>query len=256
MIFQTCYSTDIGIRKTVNQDSLCIKKAKSQKGNIVMAVLCDGMGGLSCGEVASAAVVRTFAEWFEKELPRQLPDISTEKIKKEWIALINQINRKLYLYGINNEIQMGTTVTGILIFSDEEYFIIHVGDSRVYKIRINKIEQLTEDQSLVAQEIRKGKITKEQAATDPRKNILLQCIGASTTVEPECQNGKVISGDIFLLCTDGFRHKLQEEEILGRIQGAELKTEKEIRQVLELLIKENKSRGEADNISAILIKAD
>lgn len=256
MIFQIHYSTDVGIKKSVNQDSLCIKKAKTRSGNIVMAILCDGMGGLDCGEVASATVVRAFAKWFEQELPRKLQDISIEKIREDWTLLVNQQNKELYLYGKKNEIQLGTTITGILVLADGEYFIIHVGDSRAYKISQNRIDQLTEDQSLVAREVKKGNITRAQAETDPRRNILLQCIGVSTTVEAECQRGKVLFGDILLICSDGFRHKLQEEEILEKIHDADLKTEKEIHQILELLIKENKNRGEADNISAILIKAD
>lgn len=220
-----------------------------------MAVLCDGMGGLSYGEVASATVVRRFAQWFEQELPAKLRGLSCEVVKKEWVSLVQQLNEKLWVYGKKNDVQLGTTVTAIFILEYGNYVIIHVGDSRAYRITKNNIEQLTEDQSLVAREVKKGNITKEQAAVDSRKNILLQCIGVSKNVEPECIEGNAISGEIILLCTDGFRHKLTEEELLGKINGSITETEAEIQQALAMLVNENEERGETDNISAIMIKA-
>lgn len=255
MEFQINYSTDIGIRKQVNQDSLCIRKAKTVQGNLAMAVLCDGMGGLSYGEVASATVVRRFAQWFEQELPTKLRELSCELIKKEWASLVRQLNEKLWVYGKQYDVQLGTTVTAIFILDNGNYVIIHVGDSRAYRITKNNIEQLTEDQSLVAREVKKGNITKEQAAIDLRRNILLQCIGVSQNVEPECIVGNAISEDVFLLCTDGFRHKFTAEELFRRINGSRTESEAEIQQVLAMLVKENEERGETDNISAIMIKA-
>ncbi len=254
MIFQVGYSTDIGIRKKVNQDSLCIKKAKTERGCITMAVLCDGMGGLAYGEVASATVVRAFSKWFEQELPKKWRTATVEMIEQEWLLLVRELNEKLWKYGNENNVQLGTTVTAVLILEDGKYIIVHVGDSRIYRIKDHSIEQLTEDQTLVAREVKKGIITKEQASTDPRRNVLLQCIGGSKNIEAKCRNGNAFSDEMFLLCSDGFRHKMTETEMLASIWGKGIKTESEIKEVLELLIQRNKERGETDNISAILIK--
>ena len=105
---------------------------------------------------------------------------------------------------------MGTTFSGIL-FIENQYVIVHVGDSRVYQID-SALNQLTTDQTFVAREVSKGNMTIEQAKVDKRRNLLLQCVGASKVVEPQVLLGTTKKG-AYMLCSDGFRHEITEEEI-------------------------------------------
>lgn len=252
MDYAAGYSTDVGIKKMINQDSLCLKKAMTAKGKVLLAVICDGMGGLSQGELASATVIREFSEWFEHQLPRIINNYSTKKVREDWHSMIVQMNEQLWNYGYQNGIQLGTTLSAILCVEWDDYIIAHVGDTRIYELS-NQILQLTEDQTFVTREIKCGRMTKDQAMQDTRRNILLQCIGASKSVEPEFINGKVRPGSAYLLCSDGFRHKLTEEEMREKIMQNILTRREDINALLKRLIQINEERGEKDNISAILI---
>lgn len=245
--------TDVGISKKTNQDSVCIKIAETpDKKQIVMAVMCDGMGGLEKGELASATVIRCFNDWFEKTLPEKIDNYSWEKLGEEWTDMIVEQNQKILDFGKLLRVNLGTTLSVMLIM-DDKYMIAHVGDSRVYRIT-DKVEQLTEDQTFVTREVKRGTMTLEQAMADPRRNMLLQCVGASRIVEPVMLYGDVVPDSVFMLCTDGFRHVISEQEMYD-VFGAD-KTDKpdEMRQRIRLLINTVKDRGEKDNITAALIK--
>lgn len=246
----TSFCTDVGIKKKVNQDSLCIKKALLKDKTILMAMVCDGMGGLSKGELASATVVRGFSDWFAKNLVSTQGEI--EKIKKQWEDLILSLNTKLWNYGKKNAVELGTTLTAILLVDGIEYLIAQVGDSRAYEIG-QTINQITEDQSFVAREVKRGNMTKEQALVDPRRNVLLQCIGASKSVAPAFYEGQIGVHKGFLLCSDGFRHKVLEQEMFQAFAGMESATKEQIEEKLRQLVEENKKRGETDNITAVYI---
>ena len=146
--------SDVGIVKKTNQDSYCVFTANSKKyGNILFAVVCDGMGGLDKGELASATVVKRFSTWFEKSFPilinNNLPDFGI--IKSEWDRILKRLNSDIGNYGKTNNISLGTTVVAVLCVENELY-VANVGDSRLYKVT-NNIKRLTNDQSLVAREI-------------------------------------------------------------------------------------------------------
>lgn len=248
------YHTDVGIKKQVNQDSLCIKKARTAQGTVLMVILCDGMGGLSKGEVASAAAIHLFSEWFDKQLPDQIATLTMEHLEELWLSMIAELNERLRNYGECNHVQLGTTLSGLFIAANGEYLIAHVGDSRIYRISEKGLRQLTEDHSLIAREIKRGNLTKEQAAADPRKNVLLQCVGVSQTVEPQTEHGRILPDEGFLLCTDGFRHVLSEEEIFHGIGSCMENQTGGMKQILTELVEVNKRRGETDNITVIMIK--
>lgn len=254
MKFLASYSTSVGIKKEVNQDALCIKKARVGNDEVILAVICDGMGGLSSGELASATVIRRFSDWFEEELPNKVSTITAEEVKSKWSTMIFQLNEKLRNYGKDIRKQLGTTLTAMIILPNGIYVTAHVGDTRQYQINTNVIEQITEDQTFVAREVKRGNMTKEQAMNDSRRNVLLQCIGASGDVEPAFWQGQVQSKDNFLLCSDGFRHVLSDEEIYEAIMSENLYSEQTIADCLGTMIRINESRGETDNITAILIK--
>ncbi len=243
--------TDIGIKKNVNQDSYTTMIAETEVGTIVFALICDGMGGLSKGELASAAVVKVFTDWVEKELSSQLNEI--EAIKLRWNELIQNVNVKISDYGKRNQIQLGSTCTALLIVENRFYLIGHVGDSRVYLIN-DGIQVLTSDHTLVAKEVKSGKLTLEQAENDPRRNVLLQCIGASSVVQPEFIQGIPEKNDLFMLCSDGFRHEITSEEILHAFTFERFVSEEEIQKKAIELVELNKSRNETDNITVLLIK--
>lgn len=256
MNYQIALHTDVGIRKETNQDCLCVKQAETDKGTILLAVVCDGMGGLEKGEVASATVINAFSNWFENELPFLLSkDSYFEDTKYRWDRIIKEQNQIIGEYGRKNHIQLGTTISAIVIFEDGKYIIGHVGDSRIYKITDDQIEVLTLDQTLMAQKVRNGTMTKEEAERDPRRNMLLQCVGASKTVEPDYIEGSVNANECYMLCSDGFRHVVTAEEIKKTFAPSANTTEDVMKNNIVKLVELNKERNESDNISAILVKS-
>lgn len=246
--------TDIGISKDTNQDSVLIKHAKADGKEILLAVICDGMGGLSKGELASATVIRAFAKWFDEELPYELDNVDLQVIGAKWSLLLKELNAKILEYSRENGIEgVGTTFSGIMFVGDQ-YIIGHVGDTRVYHIG-TALHQLTTDQTFVAREISRGTLTLEQAKTDKRRNLLLQCVGASKTVEPQIICGKVEKG-AYMLCSDGFRHEISEAEIYESLNPINLMNKDAMHNNAKYLIEQVKKREEKDNISVLLIKAE
>lgn len=246
--------TDIGISKNTNQDSILVKHASVENDEVLMAVVCDGMGGLSKGELASATVIRAFAKWFDEELPSELKKVDMQVIGAKWALLLKELNTRILEYSSEQGIEgVGTTFSGIL-FIGQQYMIAHVGDSRVYQIGA-ALRQMTTDQTFVAREISRGTMTLEQAKADKRRNLLLQCVGASKTVEPQMLFGTVEAG-AYMLCSDGFRHEITEEEMYESLNPINLLNKEAMHSNVRYLIEQVKSRGEKDNISVILIKAE
>lgn len=250
------FQSDVGIRKDTNQDSCCIKQAVTEKGNVLFALICDGMGGLAKGELASATLIRVFSSWFEEQMPLILAQSDPfDEIRYQWGRLMKQQNQVIAEYGRKNGIQLGSTLTGLLILEDGRYLIGHIGDTRAYHISDQTADTLTEDQTVVARDVALGRITPEMAKTDPRRNVLLQCIGASRTIEPAFYEGTFVAGDCYMLCSDGFRHEITLEEIKQALSPVANNNEQDMAENLRKLIELNKYRHESDNITAMLIKA-
>lgn len=255
MEYRMALHTDIGIEKETNQDSCCVKEAETKKGRIAFALLCDGMGGLAKGEVASATLIRTFSDWFEKELPLLLAQENPmEEIRYRWDRMIKEQNQNIAAYGRHLRLQLGSTITALLILEDGRYLIGHVGDSRAYRFAGEQIEILTEDQTVVAMEVRQGRLAPEAAEADPRRNVLLQCVGASRIVEPAFYEGQAQAGECYMLCSDGFRHVISETEMKEALSPDKNNEESEMKEQLVKLVELNKTRQETDNITALLIK--
>ena len=157
-------------------------------------------------------------------------------------------------YGKQNHMNLGTTLTVILAVG-ARYSIVHVGDSRVYEISsAGKVKQLTEDQTFVHREILAGRMTEEEAANHPKRNVLLQCIGSSKKVEPEVVHGNVKKDATYLLCSDGFRHELSDEQIASINKVAKGKNfEKSVEKKLKDLVEFDMKNGEQDNITAAVL---
>lgn len=253
MNFFVAAETDVGIAKATNQDSVCAMVADTSYGQIAMCVVCDGMGGLSKGELASACVVRGFREWFENELPNNLENFRWDYVSEKWTHMIKKFNRTIGDYGKYNGLSLGTTVSAILLFNGE-YMIAHVGDSRVYSVS-NELKQLTDDHSVVGREVQRGTMTAEEAERDPRRNVLLQCVGASRAVSPQIIRGEIENDTSYLLCSDGFRHVVSAEEIFNATNPKAVNSCAEMKGQLRKLIDLAMSRDERDNISALLIHA-
>ena len=248
MGFLSIAHSDVGIKKNTNQDSVLIKEAMTDYGEVLLAVVCDGMGGLAKGEVASAALIRAFSSWFEDKFPEILYEkrkdgaIDRMELENELNALVIDVNHRIAEHGKQFHVAMG------------RYYTMNVGDSRVYTIDSEKVSQLTKDQTFVQKEIDQGRMTLEEARNHPQRNVLLQCVGASEVIMPEFTNGEYTSDEVFMICSDGFRHLISEEEFFKLMNPGKLNTEKEMRDAALYCTELNKSRQEKDNISVILVK--
>jgi serine/threonine protein phosphatase PrpC len=252
MNYIVAWNTDVG-RRTVNQDSLLIRQAVLGRKKILLAVVCDGMGGLEKGELASASLVRAFSVWFEEQFPSMtVQNVSEKRIFLSWDRLIKKLNGQIGMYGRQRGIRLGTTVTAMLFFKDC-YYLAQVGDSRAYELA-GQTKQLTEDQTLTAREAALGRMTPEEAESDDRRHILLQCVGACGKVEPVYRTGRIRKKAIYLLCSDGFCHRVNSAEIGEAFQAGRCRTEQELEHCCRQLTGCNKERGEQDNISVIAIR--
>ncbi len=252
MRFMSSAYTEAGAVKKVNQDAFCLKVASTSGMGVAMAVLCDGMGGLANGELASAFVVNAFSKWFDRELPDALSrGAGVEMIKKSWSRLVTEQNSKILEYGAS-EGRMGTTLSAILLL-DGSFLIIQVGDSRIYRLS-QTISQLTKDQSFVAREVEQGRMTPEEARVHPRRNEILQAVGIDKKLAPQFISGNLKRNEAILLCSDGFYHELTDNEMLGILAPSVLTSESVIGACLRDMAGEVKRRGEIDNITAILLK--
>ena len=254
MDFIVCASTDIGNVKSTNQDSLTLKVFRSSLGKLAFCVVCDGMGGLEKGEVASSVVISAFNEWSQTELPTlcTAATLDLSLVEVQWSRILSTMNEQVAAYGAAHGVQLGTTVIAMLLTQDN-YLVMNIGDSRAYEIQ-ESLDLLTKDHTLVAREVEMGLLTPEQAHNDPRRSVLLQCVGASPTVRPDFFTGTVKKDAVYVLCTDGFRHEVSEEELFAYLHPSAILSAEHAKQALDYLIELNKYRNERDNISVALIR--
>lgn len=254
MEYIAAYHTDVGTTKKTNQDSLAIKIVNTKDGVVAFAIVCDGMGGLSKGELASKEVIMAFCQWFDNDLVDSIEkgEFQETTLIQQWNNIVQNENKRLGSFGEENNIMLGTTLSAMLFYKGQ-YYIVHVGDSRIYQLT-NDVLQLTNDQTFIAREIAAGRMTEEQAKTDPRRSVLLQCVGASRVVEPEFTKGTIKSNAVYMLCSDGFRHKITEEEMLQKIGPAVSVDEEKMKFGAIYLTELVKNRKETDNISVAMIK--
>lgn len=239
-----CGQTDIGLKRSRNDDSFCVE---AERGLFMVA---DGMGGHPGGDVASLMAIETTREFLDKALSDNeitLPFGIDHSIPHD--ANIISTGMRLANRRIFNEARgMGTTMVVLLIREGKAY-ICHVGDSRLYRIRDNGIEQLTEDHSLMNEEIRRGTLSKEDAGHYRLRHVITKAIGTAADVECDCRVEDLREGDIFLLCTDGLTGKVGDSEILGLIAGGDT-SEK----TCETLVRRANELGGDDNITAVVVR--
>jgi protein phosphatase len=195
--------TDIGRLRESNQDA-CGHREVAGHGRLLFVA--DGMGGHAGGETASRIAVESVTQAFHAEAEVSGPALAAAlEAANRHILEEARINRKLR--------GMGTTGVALLFAADGAY-VANVGDSRAYRQRDGAITQLTQDHSLVAELVRRGALSEEQARVHPRRNELIRCLGVDVEVEVDVDRLEVVPGDDFLLCTDGLFAVLRDEEIL------------------------------------------
>ena len=176
------YATTEGIIKEINQDALMIKIARYKEKDILFAAVCDGIGGLTGGEDASSCVIDQVSGWFDNVYPDFLRNGRTMlDARKSLDQHLHRVNDAINICSEKSG-GMGTTFTALLIDPVlDSVMVAHVGDTRLYKIYEDRIEAVTSDHSIVAEEVRRGIITEESARFDKRQNQITNCIGAGET---------------------------------------------------------------------------
>ena len=243
--------TDVGRSRPHNEDAHFIDP------EMRLAVLCDGMGGYSSGEVASAIAIEIVTEGIRKHVTpdRNLGKIDASSglthaamVLREQILSANQI-----IYNRAQEDSkyagMGTTVVGNF-FYENRVCIAHIGDSRCYRWRRDKFQQLTRDHSLLQDQIDFGLITQEEARHAQHKNLLTKALGIDPIVEPDINEYRTEAGDIYLLCSDGLCDPVKDDEMAGILSAPYLEMGAALRQMIALA----NARGGPDNITAVLVR--
>ena len=253
----SAYYTDEGRVKNVNQDSLCIKAGVLNGDNVILAAVCDGMGGLSDGETASAYIISGISKWFESTLPDMLRNkVGILDVRQNMDKHLHSLNDKLNSYSTISGKTMGTTMTAVLIIlSMGKMITAHVGDSRLYKIKDDNTEIVTTDHSVIYEEIRKGKLNEEDAVNENRQNQLTKCMGAGLkNVSYDYIISPYEINCVYMLCTDGFIKKITKDEIADRLKPSVISNDIIARDNLKRLTELNLNRNETDNITSLLIK--
>lgn len=248
--------SDAGIWRRMNQDACCVRIMKIGGHSIILAAVCDGAGGMQEGDYASKSTIQFFNNWFDYTASRNIQGKDQEELVRYFCREIEQCiqkqNRLIYEYAQDKGIQTGTTLT-LLLIVDRRYITAQVGDSRAYRIG-RELQQLTEDQSVVAREVRAGRLSPKEAKHDRRRNVILQCIGAPGNLEIAYESGNVGGEDIFFLCSDGFVHELEDDEIKEFLKPVLLVDRASIKKRLMDAVSLVRERGEKDNITVVLVK--
>jgi PPM family protein phosphatase len=236
--------TDVGKVREHNEDSL---ELFPLSGDLVLAVVADGLGGHSAGEVASAEAVKMF----EKELGKLSPKLSIKERGEQLAMIIGQANEKVYrlAHDKNKLTGMGTTVVSIL--ADEEQFVVaHVGDSRAYFLHRDGLYQMTEDHTFVNFLIKNGQLTEEEAYTHPKRSVLTRAVGTTEEVDVDISDNPWRRDELLLLCSDGLTSMISDREIGMVLSSESMNLEEKADQLIKLAL----DAGGTDNISLILLQ--
>jgi serine/threonine protein phosphatase PrpC len=256
MRIKACICTDVGKSRKINQDSALVKVANTKKhGRISLVAVCDGMGGLSKGEIASCKAIRTLESWFHEELIL-LQNLDTEElwrvIEESFRRMVVRISGELKKYGKHRGISLGTTMTALFQMGNR-YIVVNVGDSRLYAIRGDKVYRLTKDQSVLQDKLDKGLITPREALYDDQKSVLLQCIGSSAVPVPEIRKGEFEGSTTIIACTDGFWRTMNEEELYQKLCPQMCVSGEDMLLECKKMVKDAMDRDEDDNISVAAV---
>jgi protein phosphatase len=242
--------TDVGKVRDHNEDTI------GAQPDIGLWVLADGMGGYNAGEVASGIAVKTILDMVTEACKREKRgDIeSSTGYMRQTIVLRDAIHRANKVINQTAQSQpqcegMGTTLVASL-FYDNRVSIAHVGDSRMYRLRGNRFEQITMDHSLLQELVDRGFYSQEEAQRSTNRNYVTRALGVEANVEVEVQEIEVQKGDYFLMCSDGLPDMVEDEDIHLTISTFA----NDVRTVGEQLIKLTNDNGGRDNVSVILVR--
>ena len=233
--------TDIGSCRQENQDNFCARQLKDGSG---WGVVCDGMGGVKGGRVASSIATASLMQYFD----RQLRTLRHGEEKQFILHGFDITNRAVYEKATSDPEMLGMGTTGVCayVFGNMAH-VVHAGDSRAYLWRGGEMTQLTRDHSMVQQLVDSGQITREQAAMHPQKNLITRALGVSSFIVPEYNRCEVKAGDILLLCTDGLTNMVPDAEIALILQ------ETAFFDAPRILIDRALRGGGQDNITVLLL---
>lgn len=255
--FTAAAITDRGRKRSSNEDAFGYA---AEHG---VYVVCDGMGGAAAGEIASSLavdeVLRVVSERISQRGPAPgesestpIPQIVREAVDAANESIHSRGERNARLSG------MGTTLVGLMagrIEDDPRVWIFNVGDSRCYRLRGHHIEQITEDHSLVEEQIRLGRMTRAEAARSPLRNVITRALGTQASVTPDVIEAELEPGDLFLLCSDGLTRELSDEKVES-ILRASSSERAELEELCTQLIQAANKAGGLDNITCLLVRVD
>lgn len=240
--------TDVGIERKQNQDQVGIFYNENQ---LPILLLCDGMGGHNAGDVASEMAIFAIGHAWENTEDIDSPDKVTAWMQEN----IQTANAKIYENA--NKYQdlagMGTTIVAAVVFEELETAVLaHVGDSRIYLIQEEIMNQATKDHSYVQELVDMQMITEEEASHHPQKNILTRAVGIDPEVEVEIEQVTFLSGDMLLLCSDGLTDMVDESQALAILTDAH----KTVEEKTEALVDQANANGGRDNISVLIAQRE
>lgn len=238
MKYQIVGKTDTGKIRKVNED----KFDYFQTRDTLAAVVCDGMGGYNGGDVAASIAIHSIINHLKSTL-------QNSDLEKEIIIAFKAANDLISVKSIENKSIMGTTAA-LLLIRQSEFITAHLGDSRIYLIRDNKITRLTKDHSRIQQIMDEQNLSIEEALKVEDRNAITRALGVNGLSKPDTSNPeKVLSNDIFLICSDGLSNLISDSEILEFLRDYTPET------ACEQLIYLANLRGGDDNITVIVIHA-
>lgn len=243
--------TDPGVKRTNNEDSI------GTEASLGLTVVADGMGGYEGGEVASALAVQTIMSELPdriEQLRKQYSDDDPSEYSIQSMAVRDVIKKsnEIIYNAAQNEPQyqdMGTTVV-LALFYDTRLTIAHVGDSRLYRLRDDRLELITIDHTLMQQLIERGFYTAEEARESLNKNLVIRALGSDPEVEVDIQEDIALPGDIYLLCSDGLNDMIDDGEICLTLKRYNDNLDLAATELVKLANK----KGGKDNISVILAR--
>ena len=236
---------ETGTTRKVNEDSLLARSVITERGEVIIACVCDGMGGMGNGEKASGYAVEKIEQWFVEELlPAISRGASAPIIKGKGIRIFQSINRELLAHTMEKGEKLGTTASMIILYG-KRYYLFHLGDSRILKITGNYIilgkkvtypwvKQLTRDHSI-------------------NEHTLTRCLGLNKKGTPDYRQGGFGKRTSFLVCSDGFRHIYGNREIAGILNPGEIRDSHVLKRRITEIAHRSMARGEKDNISAVAV---
>lgn len=243
--------TDAGVIRSHNEDSV------TYDASCGLAVLADGMGGYNAGEVASGIAVSILSAEIKHSLESLRPEDRNESGEDVGVALLREnvlkANASIYNASVSQSQYsgMGTTIVAGL-FYDNRLAVVHVGDSRMYRLRGETFETITRDHSLLQEQIDGGVISKEDARMSRNKNLVTRAVGIDATVEPEIHIHEVQIGDVYLLCSDGLNDMVDDEDISATLQVMRANLPLAAARLIEMA----NDNGGRDNVSVILAKVN